>query len=64
VVDGHGSRVRDPLKGVDPRWADACRAVLEEQLEEPSVTKSLTLRRARARLDRDFGPVLQSGFVI
>ena len=56
LVDGRGSRVRDPLKGVDPRWADACRTVLEEQVEESSVTKSLTLRRVRARLDRDFGP--------
>jgi transposase InsO family protein len=55
LVDGRGVRVREPLKGVDPRWADACRAVLDEQVEESSVTKSLTLRRVRARLDRDFG---------
>jgi len=56
LVDGRGTLTRHPLEGVDPRWADACRAVLDEQVEEASVTKSLTLRRIRARLDRDFGP--------
>jgi transposase InsO family protein len=56
LVDGRGTLTRHPLQGVDPRWADACGAVLDEQVEESSVTKSLTLRRVRARLDRDFGP--------
>jgi len=55
LVDGRGTAIRPPLAGVDTRWADACRAVLDEQVDESSVTKSLTLRRVRARLDRDFG---------
>ena len=55
LVDGRGTVTRPALAGVDPRWADACRAVLDEQVDESSVTKGLTLRRVRARLDRDFG---------
>jgi transposase InsO family protein len=55
LADGRGTGIRQPLQGVDPRWADACRLVLDEQVQESSVTKSLTLRRVGARLDRDFG---------
>ena len=55
LVDERGTVARLPLAGVDTRWADACRAVLDEQVDESSVTKDLTLRRVRARLDRDFG---------
>jgi transposase InsO family protein len=65
LVDGRGTVTCPALTGVDPRWADACRAVLDEQVDESSVTKSLTLRRVRARLDRDYGagsvPVPQGG---
>ena len=40
---------------MDTRWADTCLAVLEEQVDESNVTKSLTLRRVEARLGREFG---------
>ncbi len=55
LVDERGTAARPPLSGADTRWADACRAVLDELVDESSVTKDLTLRRVRARLDRDFG---------
>ena len=55
LVDDRGTGTRPPLAGVDTRWQDACLAVLDDQVDESSVTKDLTLRRIRARLDRDFG---------
>jgi transposase-like protein len=47
---------RDPLAGVDLRWLDACRAVIDEQVNASTVTKALVLQRVQARLERDFGP--------
>lgn len=55
LVDERRTRTRPPLAGVDTRWQGACQAVLDDQVDESSVTKDLTLRRVRARLDRDFG---------
>jgi transposase InsO family protein len=55
LADRSDRRGRAPLASVDPRWADACRAVLDEQVAESNVTKKLTLRRVAARLEREFG---------
>ncbi len=55
LVERSAVRGSHPLDGVDPRWVDACRTVLDDQTAESNVSKALTLRRVRARLDREFG---------
>ncbi|MEV0287938.1 helix-turn-helix domain-containing protein [Kribbella sp. NPDC050820] len=55
LVNLTASRHRPPLANVDPRWVDACHAVLNEQVGESNVTKRLTLRRIEGLLERQFG---------
>ncbi|MDT3444003.1 helix-turn-helix domain-containing protein [Pseudofrankia sp. BMG5.37] len=55
VAAAAAERRRPVLARVDPRWADACRAVLEDQVAESNVSKKLTLLRVAARLEREFG---------
>ncbi|MFJ2217753.1 transposase [Streptomyces sp. NPDC101062] len=40
---------------LDPRWKEMCLTVLEDQVDASNVTKQLTLRRVKARLDREYG---------
>jgi len=43
------------LGGLDTRWLDACRAVIDEQVDASTTTKKLVLARVAARLERDHG---------
>ncbi|MEU5547790.1 helix-turn-helix domain-containing protein [Streptomyces sioyaensis] len=54
VFDRRGARA-GVLDGIDPRWRDVCLAVLDDQVDASNTTKQLTLRRVKARLDREFG---------
>jgi transposase InsO family protein len=55
LVDGRTTARTGPLGGVDPRWLDACRAVLTEQVSGSTRTKSMMLRAIAARVTRDHG---------
>ncbi|WP_033037624.1 helix-turn-helix domain-containing protein [Streptomyces monomycini] len=54
VFDRRGARA-GVLDGIDPRWREVCLAVLDDQVDASNTTKQLTLRRVKARLDREFG---------
>jgi transposase InsO family protein len=56
LVDRRLHPRRDPLRGVDPRWLDQCRLVLEEHTEASRPTKQLVLERVRARVEVTYGP--------
>lgn len=55
LVDGRGRTTAGPTGNVDPRWLEVCRAVLAEQVESSTKTKSLILRTVTARLEREYG---------
>jgi len=55
LVDGRGAARSGPLGGVDGRWLEACQAVLAEQVEGSTRTKSMILRAVAARVARDHG---------
>lgn len=50
LVDGRHQREVDPLRGLDQRWVDVCRAVLDEHVDASRPTKKLVLERVEARL--------------
>ena len=56
LVDGRGARSRPVLAGLDPRWVDTARAVLDEHTDAATPTKKLVLARVAARVVRDHGP--------
>jgi hypothetical protein len=56
LMDGRGKTTAGPLGNADPRWLEACRTVLAEQVESSTKTKSLILRTVTARLEQQFGP--------
>jgi len=49
------TRPRDALGGVDPRWLDAARAVIDERTGRSTPTKALVLQTVEARLVGEFG---------
>jgi transposase InsO family protein len=54
VLERRGRRA-GVLGSIDPRWREVCLAVLDDQVDASNITKGLTLRKVRARLDREFG---------
>jgi transposase InsO family protein len=56
LVDGRGRTTAGPTGNVDPRWLEACRTVLAEQVTTSTKTKSMILRTIAARLEQQFGP--------
>lgn len=55
LVDGRRTKTQPPLAGVDPRWLDACRAVIDEHVGESTPTKSVIIARVAARVSREHG---------
>ncbi|MDQ6948814.1 MAG: Mu transposase C-terminal domain-containing protein, partial [Actinomycetota bacterium] len=55
LIDGRHFRATDPLHGLDQRWVDTCRAVLEEHVDASRPTRKVVLARVAARLDQDHG---------
>lgn len=49
------SRRRGPLDGVDQRWLDIARAVIDEQTEGSKITRDLALQQISARVVREHG---------
>jgi transposase InsO family protein len=56
LLDGREARKSHPLAGVDPRWLDMCRTVLEEHTDASRPTHGLVLARVAARLEQEYGP--------
>jgi hypothetical protein len=56
LMDGRGKMTAGSLGNADPRWLEAGRTVLAEQVESSTKTKSLILRTVTARLEQQFGP--------
>lgn len=56
LVDGRRAKAQPPLAGLDPRWLDTARAVIEEQVGQATPSKSVIIQRVAARLERDHGP--------
>ena len=59
LVDARGQQEKDPLRGLDQRWVDCCRAVLDEHVDASRPTAKIILERVAARLDQAHG----AGFV-
>ncbi len=55
LLDGRHFREADPLRGLDQRWVDTCRAVLDEHVDASRPTHKILLERVTARLDQDHG---------
>lgn len=43
------------VRGLDRRWVDAARQILDEQVTEPKVTTGTLIARAQARVERVYG---------
>jgi transposase InsO family protein len=56
LLDGRGARQAHPLTGLDPRWLDMCRTVLEEHTDASRPTYGMVLARVTARLEQEHGP--------
>jgi transposase InsO family protein len=56
LLDGREVRKSHPLAGMDPRWLDMCRTVLEEHTDASRPTHGLVLARVAARLEQEHGP--------
>lgn len=56
LVDGRQARRVQPLAGVDPRWLDMCRTVLDEHTEASRPSHGMLLARVAARLEQEYGP--------
>jgi transposase InsO family protein len=56
LLDGREARKSYPLAGVDPRWLDMCRTVLEEHTDASRPTHGMLLARVTARLEQEHGP--------
>lgn len=55
LIDSRHHRELDPLRGVDQRWLDTCRTVLDEHVDASRPTKKLILERVEARLAEAHG---------
>ena len=55
LLDGRHFREADPLRGLDQRWVDTCRAVLDEHVDASRPTHKILLERVAARLDQSHG---------
>ncbi len=55
LIDGRRTREVDPLSGVDERWLQVCRRVLDEHTNASRPTKDLLLARVSARLVAEYG---------
>jgi len=55
LVDSRHHRELNPLRGVDERWLNTCRTVLDEHVEASRPTKKLILERVEARLAEAHG---------
>ncbi len=55
LVDGRSHRETDPLRGLDQRWVDMCRAVLDEHVDASRPTRKILMARVAARLDQAHG---------
>ncbi len=56
LLDGREARQSLLLAGVDPRWLDMCRTVLEEHTDASRPTHGMLLARVTARLEQQYGP--------
>lgn len=55
LIDGRGQQDKDPLRGLDQRWVDMCRVVLDEHVDASRPTQKVLLERVAARLDQAHG---------
>jgi transposase InsO family protein len=56
LIDARHQRQTEPLGGIDPRWLDALRAVLDEHVGASRPTQELLLDRVDARSVEQYGP--------
>ena len=56
LLDGREAHRSHSLAGVDPRWLDKCRTVLEEHTDASRPTHGMLLARVTARLEQQYGP--------
>lgn len=56
LLDRRLTRASAPLGGLDQRWVDALRAVLDESVSESTLSAQLLLDRAEARVIAQYGP--------
>jgi hypothetical protein len=56
LLDGRQQRASDPLRGIDPRWLDELRGVLDEHVGASRPTQKLLLDRVDARAAERHGP--------
>jgi transposase InsO family protein len=56
LLDARQARKSHPLAGVDPRWLDMCRTVIDEHTEASRPTHGILLARVAARLEQEYGP--------
>jgi transposase InsO family protein len=55
LIDARQQRVSDPLRGIDQRWLDVLRAVLDEHVGASRPTQELLLDRVNARAVEQHG---------
>ena len=55
LIDARHQRAREPLRGIDPRWLDVLRAVLDEHVGASRPTQELLLDRVDARAVEQHG---------
>ncbi|EHR53441.1 transposase InsO family protein [Saccharomonospora amisosensis] len=55
LVDHRGTRMADPVGGVDERWLAMCKTVLAEHTDAARPTQRLVLQRVSARLAAEHG---------
>ena len=58
LIDARHQRASDPLRGVDPRWLDELRRVLDEHVGASRPTQALVLDRVDARAAEQHGPAV------
>ena len=55
LIDGRQERASEPLRGIDPRWLDVLRGVLDEHVGASRPTQALLLDRVDARAVEQHG---------
>jgi transposase len=55
LLDGRSTPIHDAFRGVDPRWLETCREVIDEHVDQSTPSKAVVLRRVEARLAREYG---------
>jgi transposase InsO family protein len=58
LIDARHQRASMPLRGIDPRWLDMLRAVLDEHVGASRPTQALLLDRVDARAVAQHGPAV------